>query len=136
MLILLKFRLHLSVWYLIATFPLNKELRKKESPIIGVCSYFTLWYNTTILSKGVQMDTNKNKLLTIDDLTARVTKKRSTIYQKIKDDKFPKPIIQRPKFTRWAESDIDLYINYLQDSDDNLSWSQYIANNKESKDAQ
>ncbi len=82
------------------------------------------------------MDTNKNKLLTIDDLTARVTKKRSTIYQKIKDDKFPKPIIQRPKFTRWAESDIDLYINYLQDSDDNLSWSQYIANNKESKDAQ
>ena len=82
------------------------------------------------------MDANRNKLLSIEDLTDRVTKKRSTIYQKIKDDKFPKPIIQRPKFTRWLESDIDLYINYLQYSYDNLLWSQYIANNKESEDAQ
>lgn len=72
------------------------------------------------------MDTNIHKLLTIEDLTQRVTKKRSTIYQKIKEDKFPKPIIQRPKFTRWAEADIELYIDYLQHSDTDLLWSQYI----------
>lgn len=73
------------------------------------------------------MDTLRDKLLTIEDLTERVTKQRSTIYQKIKEDKFPKPIIKRPKFTRWSESDINLYISYLQNSDTNLLWSQYVT---------
>ena len=76
--------------------------------------------------KDTEMDTNKGKLLTIEDLTQRVTKKRSTIYQKIKEDKFPQPIIQRPKFTRWEEADINLYIKYLQQSDVNLLWSQFV----------
>jgi len=79
------------------------------------------------------MDINKDKLLTIEDLTSRVTKKRSTIYQKIKQDKFPKPIIQRPKFTRWAEADINLYIKYLQQSDTNLLWSKFAKDIKNDK---
>lgn len=74
------------------------------------------------------MDTNGVKLLRIEAVLERVAYKRSSIYQKIKDDKFPKPRIKRPGFTAWYESDIDLYLIYLETEDADLPWSIFFRN--------
>ena len=74
------------------------------------------------------MNTNKSKLLRIDAVMDRVAYKRSSIYQKIKDDTFPKPRIKRPGFTAWYESDIDLYLFYLESENTDLKWSEFFEN--------
>lgn len=78
--------------------------------------------------KGIHMDTNKAKLLRIEAVLERVAYKRSSVYQKIKDDQFPKPRIKRPGFTAWYESDIDLYLIYLEHENTDLKWSEFLQN--------
>ena len=56
----------------------------------------------------------------------RVAYKSSSIYQKIKNDKFPKPRVKRPGFTAWHESDINLFLVYFENEDPNLSWSKFL----------
>lgn len=73
------------------------------------------------------MDTNKINILRIASVEKRVTLKRSSIYQKVKEDRFPQPIIKRPGFTAWSDSDIDLYLIYLQENF-NLKWSDFLNN--------
>ncbi len=72
------------------------------------------------------MTTNGIKLLRMNDVLSRVAYKSSSIYQKIKDDKFPKPRIQRRGFTAWYETDIDLFLVYLEQEDASLTWSHFL----------
>jgi len=73
------------------------------------------------------MDT-KTILLRIDTVMERVPYKRSSIYAKVKKDKFPMPIVKKTGFVAWKEEDINLYIEYLQIEDDQLKWSEFIKN--------
>ena len=72
------------------------------------------------------MDTHRVKLLRLQAVIERVAYKSSSIYQKIKDDKFPKPRIKRRGFTAWFEEDIDLYLLYLGKEDSGLKWSEFV----------
>ena len=74
------------------------------------------------------MDTNRVKLLRLEAVLDRVAYKRSSIYQKVREDKFPKPRIKRRGFTAWFESDIDLYLLYLENENKDLKWSEFLKN--------
>jgi len=36
---------------------------------------------------------------------------RSLLYQLVSEARFPAPVIQRPRFTRWRASDVDAWID-------------------------
>ena len=72
------------------------------------------------------METSGVKLLRLEAVLNRVAYKRSSIYHKIKEDKFPKPRIQRRGFTAWHESDIDLYLIFLENENKDISWSEFL----------
>lgn len=67
------------------------------------------------------------KLLRIDEVSQRITFKKSYIYQKIKEKKFPIPIIQDGSRTAWDERDIDLYIEYMKLNDRNQLWANFLS---------
>ena len=52
-----------------------------------------------------------NKLLRIADVSAKTTLAKSTIWLKISQGKFPKPIKLGDSINVWMESDIDSWIN-------------------------
>ena len=55
----------------------------------------------------------KNKILRMKDLPSRVGFAKSTIYELIKKNKFPKPfkIIPNGRASGWFENDIENWIN-------------------------
>ena len=61
-------------------------------------------------SKGTHMSSSK-KLLRIVDVSAKTTLAKSTIWLKISQGKFPKPIKLGDSINVWMESDIDSWIN-------------------------
>ena len=56
------------------------------------------------------MAENHQKLLRLADVRSRVPYSRSTIYQKIAQGEFPKPISLGGRAVAWLESDIDAWI--------------------------
>ncbi len=66
------------------------------------------------------------KLLRIDAVSHRITFQKSYIYQKVKEKKFPKPIIQDGSRTAWDERAIDLYIEYMKLNDRNQLWEDFL----------
>jgi len=76
------------------------------------------------------METNGIKLLRMHQVLDIVAYKISSVYQKIKNDKFPKPRIKKRGFTAWFSSEIDLYLIYFEKTSENpnLKWSEFLKN--------
>ena len=76
------------------------------------------------------METSQQKhtvnLLKIDAVCSRITFKKSYIYLKLKEEKFPIPIIQDGSRTAWDEEDINLYIEYMKLNNRNMRWDQFL----------
>jgi prophage regulatory protein len=53
---------------------------------------------------------NSNRLLRISGVSDKTTLAKSTIWLKIAQGKFPKPIKLSPAISVWKESDIDAWI--------------------------
>jgi prophage regulatory protein len=56
------------------------------------------------------MSEKHQKLLRLTEVRSRVPYSRSTIYQLIKESKFPKPVSLGARAVAWLESDIDAWI--------------------------
>jgi prophage regulatory protein len=63
-----------------------------------------------------------NRLLRIADVTKKTTLAKSTIWLKISQGKFPKPIKLGDSINVWMESDIDSWIT------SNIPKPQYVEN--------
>lgn len=60
----------------------------------------------------------KERLLRLRDVTNKTGMGSSTIYRKMNDGEFPRPVRISPAMVRWRESDIDSWISRLSTSTD------------------
>lgn len=61
-----------------------------------------------------------DRLLTIKQITAEIGISRSTIYRRIREGAFPKPVRIGPRATRWRESAIRVWVAGLPASDEDV----------------
>lgn len=67
---------------------------------------------------------SSNKLLRIADVSRITTLAKSTIWLKVSQHQFPKPIKLSPSITVWRESDIWEWINgHIQSINPSKNWS-------------
>ena len=59
-----------------------------------------------------------DRLLTIKQITAEIGISRSTIYRRMREGTFPKPIRIGPRATRWPESAIKVWLAGLRASNE------------------
>ena len=55
-----------------------------------------------------------DRLLTIKQIAAQTGISRSTIYRRIQEGEFPKPVRIGPRATRWPESEIKIWLDELK----------------------
>jgi prophage regulatory protein len=58
-----------------------------------------------------------DRLLTIKKIAAQTGISRSTIYRRMREGGFPKPLRIGPRATRWPESAIKVWLDGLRSSD-------------------
>lgn len=58
--------------------------------------------------------TNTNRIIRLPEVKALTALSKSAIYQRIKEDKFPKPLNLGGRAVGWKYSDINQWINELQ----------------------
>lgn len=66
------------------------------------------------------MDEPLDQLLTIKEVVALTRVSKSTIYRRMREGRFPKPVRIPPRTTRWRESAIRAWLHGLNDSDVDL----------------
>lgn len=62
-------------------------------------------------------ETRPLRLLKLSDVQQRVAMGKTTIYAKIKDGRFPRPVSLSPGMVRWREADVDQWIATLATTD-------------------
>lgn len=58
----------------------------------------------------MQTDVSGERLLRLKEVMLKTSMGSSTIYRKINQDEFPKPVRISPAMVRWRESEIDAWI--------------------------
>lgn len=83
--------------------------------VTTMVTFFTIGLYPTRL-KGNQMDTNAT-LIRTTAVSKKTTLAKSTIWLKVSQGLFPKPIKLSPSIYVWKESDIDAWIDALVSKD-------------------